>query len=214
MDERLLLLINGTSSPYLDVLMVSISGKLIWVPLFLALAYAFYKNFGSKNLLIILAMLGLGLLVTDYLNSQYLRPLIGRYRPCYILNPVYFDLRFPGGEGAGKYSFPSAHAANFWLVTFFTLYCFRDHLLNIGMMFNTMFICYSRVYLAAHYPGDILGGFLLAAVTSLCLIVVLKKRFQIKPVTKPVFTTYAALYISLVYVAVSLYAFSNLKDLF
>jgi undecaprenyl-diphosphatase len=67
------------------------------------------------------------------------------------------------GSGCG---FPSAHAANVWLLALLMIHWFRDRLLSLTMITVALLVCYSRVYLGYHYPGDILGGFVLA-----CLVV-------------------------------------------
>ncbi|MBE7036035.1 MAG: phosphatase PAP2 family protein [Ruminococcaceae bacterium] len=64
-------------------------------------------------------------------------------------------------ETATGYSFPSGHTQNFSTWSFsFGLYL-KKHWLTISALFLTILIAFSRMYLGAHYPIDVLIGALL-----------------------------------------------------
>ena len=68
----------------------------------------------------------------------------------------------------------------------------------ITMSLFTLLICYSRVYLGYHYPGDILGGFVLAAIT-VCLMVWIHTRYMhFERVTNPKYTWMPTFFVSII----------------
>ena len=89
MDEQLLLLVNGHHTAFLDSFMWLLTQKTIWIPLYCSMLYVVWRNYGWRGALQILVMIALGMLVTDWANSQFLRPAIGRLRPNNPENPVF-----------------------------------------------------------------------------------------------------------------------------
>lgn len=84
-----------------------------------------------------------------------------RLRPCHALPDVHL---FREGCG-GQYGFVSSHAANaFALVMFFWFRYRRKNsstharIVPICLLVWAVLVCYSRIYLGKHYPGDILCG--------------------------------------------------------
>jgi undecaprenyl-diphosphatase len=64
----------------------------------------------------------------------------------------------------GKYGFASSHAANtFAVATFCFVLLRKTHPWVILMFFWAAFVCYTRIYLGVHYPGDLLVGGLIGA---------------------------------------------------
>ena len=94
MDEQLLLLVNGHHTAFLDSFMWLLTQKTIWIPLYCSMLYVVWRNYGWRGALQILVMIALGMLVTDWANSQFLRPAIGRLRPNNPENPVFSLLSF------------------------------------------------------------------------------------------------------------------------
>lgn len=68
--------------------MTLLTGKVVWVPLYLSLLYVVWYNYSWRGVLGVLLMVGVGMLFTDMLNSQVIRPWIGRLRPSNPDNPI------------------------------------------------------------------------------------------------------------------------------
>ncbi len=157
LDEKLFLLINRHMvSPVLDFLMPIFSAKDGWIPIIVAVLVAFIFFDKKRGLVAAFAVL-IAFGITDPLCSQILKPLIGRIRPCYALGEA---VRLLWGCG-GKFSFPSNHAANSAAVVAAMGFFYRKTLwIGIPVAFVVGF---SRVYLGVHYPGDVVGGWIIGA---------------------------------------------------
>lgn len=166
MDEQLFFLINGSHTSFLDGFMYLVSQKAVWVPLYLSLLYVVWRNYSWRGIITVLLMVGIGMLITDWANAHLLRPWIGRLRPSNPENPIAPLVHIVNdrrGHGCGM---PSAHSANIWLLTFVMIHWCKDRWMSVTMVLTAVVVCYSRVYLGFHYPGDIMGGLLLAALTA------------------------------------------------
>lgn len=142
-----------------------VSAKEVWIPLYISLLYVAWRNYSWKGALTLLIMAGLCMLVTDWANSHFLRPWIGRLRPNNPDNPLSSIVHVVRGRYGSGCGFPSAHAGNIWALTFLIIHWFRDRLLSMAMVILAILVCYSRSYMAFHYPGDLLGGMALAWIT-------------------------------------------------
>lgn len=185
MDTELFLLINQHYNPFFDSFFYLISQKTVWIPLYVALVYAVWRNYSWRGALMILVMFGIGMLFTDWANSHYLRPWIGRLRPSNPESPLADVVHLVNDRRGGGYGFPSCHSANIWLLTFVVMHWLRNHFVTVSMVVVSVLVCYSRVYLAFHYPGDILGGFVLASVVAFVLAYLHKRYMLFKPVKEP-----------------------------
>jgi undecaprenyl-diphosphatase len=91
------------------------------------------------------------LALTDQASAGLLKPLIGRLRPCHVLENVHLLV----GCGGGK-SMPSSHAANaFGQALLFGL-PYRKA--RWPLITFAAVVALSRVFVGVHYPGDILAG--------------------------------------------------------
>ena len=109
------------------------------------------------------------LLVSDQLSSSILKELIGRPRPCHIVDgvPVLEGVRLLVDCGPGK-SFPSSHAVNNFAVA--TLFSFYYRRWKWAFMFWASLVALSRPAVGVHYPSDILGGAILGTLVAAAII--------------------------------------------
>lgn len=148
-------LINLQPHPdWLDQAMLFISNRLVWSFIFaLLLAFAVFKK--RQNLLIGLIFTGLAVGLTDYVTYQFLKPYFARPRPCHQT----IDFRLVQEGCGGDWGFPSNHAANGGAVTGALGVYFRRRALTIATGLVSFAVGLSRIYLGAHFPGDVLAGF-------------------------------------------------------
>ena len=157
LDVDLFLFLNGLHAPWMDGIMVFISGKKEWIPLYLVFVALIIKRFKWQSVWV---LLGIGITITfcDQLASGFMKPFFGRMRPS--RTPDLDGLvHIVNGYTGGMFGFASSHAANaFGLATFLWL-AFKDQYKWFVWIFLwAAIVAYSRIYLGVHYPGDIIVG--------------------------------------------------------
>jgi undecaprenyl-diphosphatase len=140
--------------------MYAISGRLIWVPLYLAiLIYLGIKY--KRKFLIILIFIILAATLADQ-SSVIVKNIFHRLRPCHEPSIIGI-VHLVNGECGGVYGFVSSHATNCFDVALLSLLFIKKRWYTISIIFWAGIIGYSRIYLGVHYPGDVICGSFLGA---------------------------------------------------
>lgn len=164
-DADILLWINGHYAKWADTLMWWTSMVVTWLPLYvllLGLVVWKYRNWRAVLLITIGFVVAVGL--SDFICSGILKPLFCRLRPTRepALDPLHLVNKYIGDP----YGFCSSHAANTMACA--TLFCllYRHKIATALLMLWVALNCYSRMYLGAHYPTDIIAGLAVGALLA------------------------------------------------
>lgn len=160
LDQQLFLFLNSLNSPFCDQVMHAISGRVIWIPLYLAILIFLWIKY-KRRFLIILLFIILAATMADQL-SVLIKNLVQRLRPCH--EPALDGLiHLFNGECGGQFSFVSSHATNSFNVALLSLLFIRKRWFTISIILWAGVVGYSRIYLGVHYPGDVICGSVLGA---------------------------------------------------
>ncbi|MDO9341002.1 MAG: phosphatase PAP2 family protein [Bacteroidales bacterium] len=160
LDQQLFLFLNSLNSPLWDTVMHAISGKVIWVPLYLAILIFLGIKYKRKFLVILLFII-LAVTLADQISVLF-KNHFQRLRPCH--EPSLEGLiHLVNGECGGKFGFVSSHATNSFNVAFISLLFIKKRWYTISIILWALVVGYSRIYLGVHYPGDVICGSLLGA---------------------------------------------------
>ena len=164
-DNSILLWINGHHTEWLDTLMWAISSPYTWLPLYLILIALVAWRFRSwKVALFIILGFIVAVVLSETICSGVLKPLVCRLRPTH--EPALDPLHLVNGYTGGRYGFCSSHASNtITIATLFSL-LYRNKIATAVLLTWVALNCYSRMYLGAHYPTDILVGLLIGALLA------------------------------------------------
>lgn len=150
--------INGHHNTAADWVLWTVGQHLCWLVVLLLFFGLVTLRYESRKWWLMLAAVGLCFLLADQ-TSVLIKDTVERLRPCYALD----DVRMFRTRCGGQYGFVSSHAANAFAVATLLMLRYRNRstLACILLAVWVVLICYSRVYLGKHYPGDLLGGALL-----------------------------------------------------
>ena len=144
---------NDILTPILKFITNLGHGGMIWI--LLTLILLFYKPTRKLGIFCIVALIG------EYLFCDgLLKHLVRRVRPY-----DKFPSLQPLVERQSGYSFPSGHSSCAFAVGW-TIFRKGDKKIGIPVLILAITIALSRLYVAVHYPSDVLAGILLGITFS------------------------------------------------
>lgn len=164
-DERLFLWLNFDGGAVLDSIMSAISGVVMWLPLYLFIAWVVLRKYGWKSLIAFLVCLALAMGFADMLCGIFKQTGLlksvwadfpARHRPMFDI--AVRDLAHVVSYAHGPYGTVSAHAATTAAMAVLSALVLRKRWYSLTIAFIVLLISYSRIYLACHFPQDILLG--------------------------------------------------------
>ena len=190
-DQRLFLLLNFDGGPVWDRVMLAVSGTTIWIPLYVLILWLVWRRAGWRGTLTFLVLMAAAVGLADMVAGIFkhtgllgglLPDLEPRLRPMFTPSlegldippdslaairraalPGDWAVHVPPGAVAGRYGTVSAHASTIVALALLSAAVIRRRWFTILVTLCALLICYSRIYLAKHFPMDILWGALLGA---------------------------------------------------
>ena len=181
LDTSLLLAINGWHSPIADKIMLFFSAIPVWIPLYVIVAALMFwprwQTLKSERIpvwmtaLVCIIAIAIGFGFCDQASS-FIKESIQRFRPGH--EPALEGLvRLLEGKG-GNYGFVSGHAANSFGFATITSLIFRKKPYTAAIFCWAAIVSYSRIYLAKHYPLDVICGAILGVAIAISIYLLLK----------------------------------------
>ena len=181
-DHNLFLWLNFDGGPVMDTIMKTISGTAMWIPLYLLILYLVWRKLGWKRAVGFVVCLALAIGFSDIICGifkhsgplKHLWPSFPvRHRP--MFDSAVRDLAHVPSYGHGAYGTVSAHAATTVALAWVSALAIGRKWYNWVIAVSVILICYSRIYLACHFPMDILLGGVVGTVCGLSLFFLWKK---------------------------------------
>ena len=182
LDEAIFLALNFDGGSAIDQAMFIISGRLTWLPLYLLIIYLIWRRYGWRTTIYAVLMMAAAVGLADQICNlfknglQMLRP----NHDADVMPLMHFPLR----DGVpfvnkGLYGTVSAHASTTTAIAYLAHSFIHERLwrtagavaaatvavsfvrrrwFTIVAFVWVAMICYSRIYLGAHYPSQVLAG--------------------------------------------------------
>lgn len=179
-DYPLFEMLNFDGGATLDSLMSAISGIVMWIPLYLLILYMAWRRWSWRGVVALILAVALALGLADLLAGifKHSGPLKNlwpdfpaRLRP--MFSEGLSDVNIPS-TNHGRYGTVSAHAATIVSLSIISAYAIHRRWFSWLIAMVAIAICYSRIYLACHFPQDILLGAALGVVTATLGILVFR----------------------------------------
>lgn len=179
-DYPLFEMLNFDGGATLDSLMSAISGIVMWIPLYLLILYMVWRRWSWRGVVALILAVALALGLADLLAGifKHSGPLKNlwpdfpaRLRP--MFSEGLSDVNIPS-TNHGRYGTVSAHAATIVSLSIISAYAIHRCWFSWLITVVAIAICYSRIYLACHFPQDILLGAALGVVTATLGILVFR----------------------------------------
>ncbi|MFH0930515.1 MAG: phosphatase PAP2 family protein [Candidatus Zixiibacteriota bacterium] len=175
LDKELFLFINlKLQNGFFDFLMPILTEFKYWrIPFILIILVMLIFGKKKERIVAILILIILG--ITDASVNFWLKPWIGRVRPCNIFQQVHL---LAGCSHSG--SFPSSHSANIFgagmILTFFYR---RAWIIWLSI---ALLVSFSRIYVGVHYPLDVMAGVFYGILWGVLILFIITYKFKYKTI--------------------------------
>lgn len=165
LERNLFFAMNGSDSLFLDNVMWTISGRFIWIPVFLFILFLFFYRARRKEAILVTLFFILLFVATDQISSGFFKPFFERFRPTH--HPDFKDMvDIVKGYKGGRYGFISGHATNSFGVAVFLSLVFRNRLVILSTLLWATINSYTRIYLGVHFISDIIAGMVVGTIVA------------------------------------------------
>lgn len=165
--------LNFDGPEWLDALMRLVSGIKTWIPLYLLIIYMVWRRYSWRGVVMfiiaIAVAIGLADIISGIFKQQGLLGELWSDMPS-RRRPMYTDgvEAYTNGYGrAATYGTVSGHAATIVAITLLSSMVVGHRWFSWLMVVVAILVCYSRIYLACHFPQDILLGATLGVASAL-----------------------------------------------
>ena len=184
-DHPLFMLLNFDGGPTADAFMAAVSGVKMWIPMYVLIIWLVWRRYGWRGTVLFVAAGAVAMGLSDMICGifkhagllKHLWPSFPpRWRPMYTPALEGLDItpdslmawrknptdNLPAAvhliRCGSRYGTVSAHAATIVSIAVLACKSIRMRWFTWFMAVVTVLICYSRIYLAYHFPGDIVLG--------------------------------------------------------
>ena len=167
-ERDLFFALNGSDSVVLDNIMWTLSGRFVWIPLFLFILFIIFFKTPRKVGFLVALFLILVFVASDQVSSSMFKPFFERFRPSHhpdFMNQV--DLL--NGYRGGRFGFISGHATNSFGLAVYLSLIFKYRWITVISLFWATLNSYTRIYLGVHFISDILAGIIVGSILALIL---------------------------------------------
>lgn len=161
-DKELFLFLNNLGIPTWDNFWLVVTNKLTFIPMYAVLLYLIYRKLGVKTLLLLVVVIALMITFTDQITNLF-KYGFERPRPCRE-EELQGIMRYIAPR-CGRYGFFSGHSSNTMAVAVFAGLLLKPYYkkLIFILLFWSVVVAYSRIYVGVHYPLDIICGMIFGA---------------------------------------------------
>ena len=184
-DWGLFEMLNFDGPAWLDSAMIAVSGIKLWIPLYILIIYLVWRRYGWRGIVALLVAMGVAIGISDIVAGIFkhqgvfanlLPDFPARLRPMHSEGLDFAANGYYTGYVNGTVS---AHTATIVAIAMISIYGVRRIWFTLAMSVIALLICYSRIYLACHFPQDILLGMWVGAVAGLCGILLFKSVIKL-----------------------------------
>ena len=140
----------------------------------LGLAFVCFRKTRRNGLAILLGLLIELIVVNLVIKTAVMRP-----RPYYDETSIFYQYWLDVGFGKeiDFGSFPSAHSSSIF-ATCLPIFVYRDKKWSWTAILFALIIAFSRIYIAVHYPSDVVGGVIVGIICSIIAILIVNAIYR------------------------------------
>ena len=172
-DVALFEALNFDGGKAMDSFMSAVSGVAMWLPLYALILYMVWRRYSWRGLLLFVVAAAVAMGLADVIagvfkHSGPLKDVWASFpaRPRPMWSDGIENIHVPSYEH-GEFGTVSAHAATIVSLALLSSMVVQRRWLTVVMIVVSLLYCYSRIYLACHFPQDILLGAGVGAFTGL-----------------------------------------------